>query len=214
MRAHIRTVIVVALSIGMLAWFLRGADLRDVWTEIQGGRIGLLVFAVGVTVMTYLFRAIRWQYLLRPLGNPRFSDTFKATVIGFAVSTLLPASAARGGAAAGARAALGLQRNLGLCDDHPRAPARSHDRPAAVRVLSGVLRSGARRRSRGDLRRGQVRRVARGRCFGGGPRLHDAGDRASGEAGLVGPASRTRAAREGRQRAGAPGARSWRGWRW
>jgi glycosyltransferase 2 family protein len=93
MRAHIRTVIVVALSVGMLAWFLRGANLHDVWTEIQGGRIGLLVFAVGVTVMTYLFRAVRWQYLLRPLGNPRFSDTFKATVIGFAVSTLLPARA-------------------------------------------------------------------------------------------------------------------------
>jgi glycosyltransferase 2 family protein len=93
MRAHIRTVIVLALSLGMLAWFLRGANLRDVWTEIQAGRVGLLLFAVGVTGMTYFFRALRWQYLLRPLGSPPFSLVFKTTVIGFAVSTLLPARA-------------------------------------------------------------------------------------------------------------------------
>jgi hypothetical protein len=93
MRAHIRTVIVLALSVAMLAWFLRGANLHEVWSEIQGGRVGLLLLAVGVTAMTYFFRALRWQYLLRPLGNPPFSAVFKTTVIGFAVSTLLPARA-------------------------------------------------------------------------------------------------------------------------
>ncbi|MGE5199616.1 MAG: lysylphosphatidylglycerol synthase transmembrane domain-containing protein [Rhodospirillaceae bacterium] len=93
MRAHIRTVIVLALSIGMLAWFLRGADLRGVWTVLRGGRPGLLALALGVTGMTYVFRALRWKYLLRPLGNPPFSAVFKATVIGFAASTLLPARA-------------------------------------------------------------------------------------------------------------------------
>ena len=93
MRAHLRTVIVLALSVGMLAWFLRGANLREVWTEIQDGRLGLLALALGVTGMTYVFRALRWQYLLRPLGHPSFSLVFKATVIGFAASTLLPARA-------------------------------------------------------------------------------------------------------------------------
>ena len=93
MRAHLRTAVVLALSVAMLAWFLRGANLREVWGEIQGGRVGLLALAVGVTGMTYVFRALRWQYLLRPLGNPPFSSVFKTTVIGFAVSTLLPARA-------------------------------------------------------------------------------------------------------------------------
>lgn len=93
MRAHIRTVIVLALSVAMLAWFLRGANLSEVWTEIQNGQVGLLVLAVAVTGMTYFFRALRWQYLLRPLGTPPFSAVFKTTVIGFAVSTLLPARA-------------------------------------------------------------------------------------------------------------------------
>jgi glycosyltransferase 2 family protein len=93
MRVHVRTAIVLALSVAMLAWFLRGADLGQVWSEIQNGRVGLLVLAVGITLMTYVFRALRWQYLLRPLGRPPFSAVFKTTVIGFAVSTLLPARA-------------------------------------------------------------------------------------------------------------------------
>jgi hypothetical protein len=93
MRAHIRTVIVLSLSVGMLAWFLRGANLREVQAEIQNGSVGLLALAVVVVCLTYAFRALRWQYLLRPLGNPPFSAVFKTTVIGFAVSTLLPARA-------------------------------------------------------------------------------------------------------------------------
>ena len=93
MRAHIRTVVVLALSVAMLAWFLRGANLHEVWTEIQNGRVGLLALAVAVTGTTYVFRSLRWQYLLQPLGRPPFSAVFKATVIGFAASTLLPARA-------------------------------------------------------------------------------------------------------------------------
>lgn len=93
MRAHIRTVLVLALSVGMLAWFLRGASLGAVWIEIQNGRMGLLALAVAVTGMTYALRAVRWRYLLQPLGNPPFALVFKTTVIGFAVSTLLPARA-------------------------------------------------------------------------------------------------------------------------
>jgi glycosyltransferase 2 family protein len=93
MRAHIRTVLILALAVAMLGWFLRGADLRAVWAEIQGGRLDLLVVAVLLTGTTYFFRALRWQYLLRPLGHAPFGEAFKATVIGFAVSTLLPARA-------------------------------------------------------------------------------------------------------------------------
>ena len=47
MRAHIRTGLVLALSVGMLAWLLRGANLREVWGEIQNGRVGLLAHGLG-----------------------------------------------------------------------------------------------------------------------------------------------------------------------
>jgi hypothetical protein len=93
MRAHLRTAVIVVLTVVMLAWFLRGANLRDVWSEMGRGRLDLLTLALTATALTYVLRAVRWQYLLLPLGRPHFSMVLKTTVIGFAVSTLLPARA-------------------------------------------------------------------------------------------------------------------------
>jgi uncharacterized protein (TIRG00374 family) len=93
MRTHLRTLLVVGLAVALLVWFLRHANLASVWGEVQEGRIDFLVFALLATGSTYVLRAFRWQYLLRPLGRPRFIECLKATVIGFAASTLLPARA-------------------------------------------------------------------------------------------------------------------------
>jgi uncharacterized protein (TIRG00374 family) len=46
-----------------------------------------------VTALTYVLRALRWQYLLAPIGPTRFVNAFRSTVIGFAASFLLPARA-------------------------------------------------------------------------------------------------------------------------
>ncbi len=53
----------------------------------------LLVTAVVLVGFTYWARAVRWQYLLGPIGPTRFRTAFRATVIGFAASFLLPARA-------------------------------------------------------------------------------------------------------------------------
>ena len=53
----------------------------------------LLAAAVGLTLITYVVRTERWQYLLEPLGKTRFQVAFRATVIGFAASSVLPARA-------------------------------------------------------------------------------------------------------------------------
>ena len=47
MRAHLRTAIVVVLAVAMLAWFLKDANLSDVWAEIQRGRLEYLALALG-----------------------------------------------------------------------------------------------------------------------------------------------------------------------
>jgi uncharacterized protein (TIRG00374 family) len=46
-----------------------------------------------VTGLTYALRALRWQYVLSPLGETHFANAFRATVIGFAATFLLPARA-------------------------------------------------------------------------------------------------------------------------
>jgi uncharacterized protein (TIRG00374 family) len=64
-----------------------------VWAEMRQARPLFLVAAVLVTMLTYVLRAFRWQYLLAPIGPTRFSTAFRTTVIGFAATFLLPARA-------------------------------------------------------------------------------------------------------------------------
>src|SRR5688572_6716716 len=93
MRARVRTVLILLLTFGLLAFFFRNADMAGVWAETRRARPGLLGLAVLVTGLTYVLRAMRWQYLLAPIGHARFGTAFRATVIGFAASSLLPARA-------------------------------------------------------------------------------------------------------------------------
>lgn len=93
MRQHLRTVIVLLVAAVLLALFLRNTDLRQVGTEIARARLDLVVLAVGVTGLTYLLRAMRWQYLLLPIGRVRLSNALRTTIIGFAATALLPARA-------------------------------------------------------------------------------------------------------------------------
>lgn len=93
MPSRVRTVLIFLLTLGLLAFFLRNADVSAVWAETRRARPLLLLGAVIITALTYVLRAFRWQYLLAPLGPTHFAIAFRATVIGFAASFLLPARA-------------------------------------------------------------------------------------------------------------------------
>lgn len=93
MRSRIRTILVLLLTVGLLAFFFRDANFADVWTETRRADPMLLVLGVVITGITYVLRAWRWQSLLAPIGPTHFGTAFRATVIGFAVSSLLPARA-------------------------------------------------------------------------------------------------------------------------
>jgi uncharacterized protein (TIRG00374 family) len=88
-----RTALVSLLAAGLLVWFLRHANLADVWQQVQRARMDLLGVAFGVVAATYWARAVRWQYLLSPIGPTRFRTVFRTTIIGFAALGLLPARA-------------------------------------------------------------------------------------------------------------------------
>src|SRR5688500_1096262 len=93
MRSRVRTLLICLLTFGLLAFFLRNADMSGVWAETRRARPDLLALAVVVTGSTYVLRSLRWQYLLAPIGRTHFGNAFRATVIGFAGSFLLPARA-------------------------------------------------------------------------------------------------------------------------
>ena len=90
MRGHLRTFIIVSLTVGLMGFFLRNADFQRVWAEIVGARWDLLAVALLLTLGGYLFRVERWRYLLAPVGHTRFNTAFRATVMGFAANALMP----------------------------------------------------------------------------------------------------------------------------
>jgi uncharacterized protein (TIRG00374 family) len=90
MRTHLKTLAVASLTLALLGWFFRQADLSQVWREIRNAEAWALALLLGITGLTYLLRAMRWQYLLRPIGPTRLYVAFRTTVIGFAANTVLP----------------------------------------------------------------------------------------------------------------------------
>lgn len=85
-----QTLAIVLLTVGLLALFLRNINLREAWEAVLGAHVGWIAAAILVTIQTYVLRAWRWRWLLRPLGPTRFRIAFRTTVMGFAASSLLP----------------------------------------------------------------------------------------------------------------------------
>ena len=89
----IRTVAVLFLAIALLAWFMRGADFSQVWLRLLAVSPRDLALAASLFVPMMFVRALRWRCLLRPVGPVRVGTALRTTVIGFAVSNILPARA-------------------------------------------------------------------------------------------------------------------------
>ena len=93
MRSHVRTIIVLALAAGLVVLFLHNVDLWRVLAEIVRARPEWLALSLATMFINLAIRSLRWQYLLEPLGHTSFRNAFKATAVGFAASSILPARA-------------------------------------------------------------------------------------------------------------------------
>jgi uncharacterized protein (TIRG00374 family) len=93
MRSHVRTLIVLAVAVALVALFLRNVDLWSVFWQIARANPRWLAFSLATMVVNLAIRALRWQYLLEPLGKASFGNSFRATAVGFAASSILPARA-------------------------------------------------------------------------------------------------------------------------
>jgi glycosyltransferase 2 family protein len=93
MRSSIRTVIVVAIAAALVVVFLRNVDLRGVLSAIVRADLRWLVVSLVASILSIVIRSLRWQYLLEPLGHASFANAFRATAVGFAASSILPARA-------------------------------------------------------------------------------------------------------------------------
>jgi len=86
-----RVAISLALMVVLLAVFLWNVDMAEVGRSITGADPALLALAVFLALFAYWLRAVRWQFILRPVGRVRHSSVVLTTAVGYAASTLLPA---------------------------------------------------------------------------------------------------------------------------
>src|SRR6266498_293609 len=93
MRSHLRTIVVLVLAAGLVALCLHNVDLWGVAVNIVRARPEWLLLSLLTMIVNLALRALRWQYLLEPLGHTTFSSAFRATAVGFAASSILPARA-------------------------------------------------------------------------------------------------------------------------
>ena len=90
MRRCLRAVLVVFLTAGLLAIFLRDASFSRVWEVTRHARLDLLGAALMLTVAATLLRIERWRGMLALIGGASFAAAGRATVIGFAANALVP----------------------------------------------------------------------------------------------------------------------------
>jgi len=78
----------VALAALLLWLFFRGTDVGAIRESLTHAKPSLIVAAVLTTLVTYFLRALRWRFLLTPLGKAGLGNCFSTTVIGFMVNFL------------------------------------------------------------------------------------------------------------------------------
>lgn len=78
----------IVLAAGLLAFFLRGINFREITRQVGAASGGWLGASVVLGVATFLFRALRWTWLLRPVARVHYYPAFVATAFGFAANNL------------------------------------------------------------------------------------------------------------------------------
>jgi uncharacterized protein (TIRG00374 family) len=86
-----RLLLGILLSIVFLYFFLRNLDMGEVWKVLLEGKTSWLILAISTNILNYFVRSLRWRYFLEPLKKVGIWNSYKTTVIGFALSAIFPA---------------------------------------------------------------------------------------------------------------------------
>ncbi len=89
MKSHFWKIAVsLALAVLLLYFFVRGIDPHKTRDAVLAASPSWLAASLGLGVLTFLFRALRWTWILRPVARVRFLPAFRATAAGFAANNL------------------------------------------------------------------------------------------------------------------------------
>ena len=93
-RANVRRaafiVLINLISIGFLVWTLRDAELGDLASDLASLNWWWVALAIGAELSVYLWQAMRWNLVLRPVVILPYWHTVRAIYAGLFASEVLP----------------------------------------------------------------------------------------------------------------------------
>lgn len=81
------------LAAGLFVFFLSRVPLSQIGARIAAADPAWLAASAVISLGSFALRALRWVWILRPVGRVPWFPAFRATAIGFAANTVLPARA-------------------------------------------------------------------------------------------------------------------------
>lgn len=82
-RKYLEFAVLLGLAIAIFWWFGRSLNWTEVGSALSQTDRFLLILAILVICVAYVFRAFRWGALLAPVGPTKLRHLFAATTVGF-----------------------------------------------------------------------------------------------------------------------------------
>ncbi len=83
MRRNLKSVLILAIGLGLAWWFISRLDLETVGAHLRNARVWPLLVAALLINLTIFARSLRWRAFLSPITPARLSNLFAATSVGF-----------------------------------------------------------------------------------------------------------------------------------
>lgn len=83
----------LSISLVFLDFVFANLDLAELAGALTSANYWMLIPATLLILLHLYFRTLRWQWLLKPMGEVSFWPAFRALVIGIGANTVLPARA-------------------------------------------------------------------------------------------------------------------------
>jgi uncharacterized protein (TIRG00374 family) len=80
---NLKSVLILAIGLGLAWWFISRLDLDTVGAHLRNARIWPLLSAALLINLTMFARSLRWQALLSPIRATKLSNLLAATSVGF-----------------------------------------------------------------------------------------------------------------------------------
>jgi glycosyltransferase 2 family protein len=90
MKRSLQLLLGVAISVAAVWFSMRGVSVPEVWQALSHSNLLLFGAVMGLTLFSFLLRALRWRSLLSGGRTATLDSLYSATMIGFMANNVLP----------------------------------------------------------------------------------------------------------------------------